>query len=202
MGVLAYAYYDSSSRVIGQMDFTHYSSQPVDLAVALVNTDQRPVGGDDDVKDLASLKGFLADFEELWEGAAAPPKRKELESIHEIRAALRDAINSGDEAETSGHLNALLRDSAAVPRVSVHSGQPHLHFESEESTMTSWLGATTAMALATVLVEHGVGRFGSCQSSTCADVYVDTSRNRSRRHCTTQCATREAVVAYRKRNEA
>jgi predicted RNA-binding Zn ribbon-like protein len=65
--------------------------------------------------------------------------------------------------------------------------------------MVSWLGAITAMGLASVIVENGVERFGVCDSSGCNDVYIDTSRNRSRRHCSNTCSTREAVAAYRKR---
>jgi predicted RNA-binding Zn ribbon-like protein len=200
--VFAYACYTTGPRVIGQMDFAHYSSEPVDLAVALVNTDQRSVGGGDAIDDLASLGAFLADWRELWRDVAAPPTPEELTTIHEIRATLREVIHSGDEKEASEHLNNLLAKNVATPRVSVHNGQPHLHFDPRYPTITSWLAATTAMGLATVLVEEGLDRFGVCRSSTCEDVYVDASRNRSRLHCTTQCATREAVVAYRKRSES
>ncbi len=55
------------------------------------------------------------------------------------------------------------------------------------------------MGLAVVLVDHGMERFGVCASSTCEDVFVDSSRNRSRRHCSGTCNTRENVAAYRRR---
>jgi len=183
------------------MDFTHYSTKPVDLALALVNTDQRPVGEEDEIKNLASLTTFLNDYQELWEGVAGPPKRQELEAIHHLRDELRSVITSTDESEAAERLNAMLSTNGASPRVSMHNDHPHLHFEPKDSTMTSWLGATTAMGLATVVVEHGINRFGSCQSPTCQDVFVDNSRNRSRLHCSTQCSTREAVIAHRKRND-
>ncbi|MGD2061660.1 MAG: CGNR zinc finger domain-containing protein, partial [Acidimicrobiia bacterium] len=99
----------------------------------------------------------------------------------------------------SKRVNILLEKYGATPRLSTHSGNPHLHFEPLESAMVCWLGAITAMGLASVIVEHGVDRFGACDSATCIDVYVDTSRNRSRRHCSNTCSTREAVAAYRKR---
>jgi predicted RNA-binding Zn ribbon-like protein len=38
-----------------------------------------------------------------------------------------------------------------------------------------------------------------CHASNCRDVFVDTTRNRSRLHCCGTCSTREAVAAYRKR---
>jgi predicted RNA-binding Zn ribbon-like protein len=83
--------------------------------------------------------------------------------------------------------------------VSLHTGEPHLHFEPIGSSMSSWLGAVTAMGLAAVIVEDGVDRFGICGANDCEDVYVDTSKNRSRRHCSNTCSTREAVAAHRRR---
>jgi predicted RNA-binding Zn ribbon-like protein len=55
------------------------------------------------------------------------------------------------------------------------------------------------MGLATVLIEHGVERFGVCNAGDCDDVFVDSSRNRSRLHCSSTCSTREAVASYRRR---
>jgi predicted RNA-binding Zn ribbon-like protein len=58
------------------------------------------------------------------------------------------------------------------------------------------------MGLSVALVEGGFERFGSCASATCDDVYVDTSRNRSRRNCSDTCTTRENVAAFRRRQRA
>jgi len=181
------------------VNFVHYNNELVGLAVTLVNTDQRYIGGGDEISDLASLKVFLEDYKDIWEGVAHQPRRGELSAIHELRDALRRVISSENETEASERLNAILTENTATPRISVHTGHPHLHFEPLDSAMKSWLGVVTAMGLATVLVDHGMERFGSCHSGTCDDVYVDTSRNRSRRHCSTPCSTREAVTAYRKR---
>jgi len=181
------------------VDFVHYSNDPADLAVTLVNTDQRSIGGEDEIMDLASLKAFLEEYKDMWGGVAHQPRRGELSAIHDLRAALRDVMSAEDEIEASERLNAILTENTATPRISVHTGYPHLHFESQETSMKSWLGVVTAMGLARVLVDHGLERFGCCRSDGCDDIYVDTSRNRSRRHCSTQCSTREAVAAYRKR---
>lgn len=181
------------------MDVAHYGSKSVDLAVDLVNTDQRPIGGDDAISNLASLKTFLESYEDMWEGIAQSPKRGELAAVHDLRSALRRVFTAEDEAEATAQLNVLLDANSATARISVHDGHPHLHFQPQDSSMKSWLAVATAMGVAAVLVDHGLERFGSCQSSNCEDAYVDTSRNRSRCHCSTQCSTREAVAAYRKR---
>jgi len=179
------------------VDFSHYTDQPVDLAVALVNTVQMD---GDHLAGPAELESFLDGYKDLWDGVARPARKTELTDIRRLRQGLRDVITAETDATASGRVNEILDDYGAIPRVSMHSGHPHLHFEPTGASMSSWLGATTAMGLASVIVEHGVERFGTCGSSDCDDVYVDSSRNRSRRHCSNTCSTREAVAAYRKRN--
>lgn len=182
--------------VSSQMNFSHYSDRPVALAVDLVNTVQ---SDGDRIATIEQLTDFLAGYEDMWEGVARPPKTSDLEDVHQLRQALRRVLETGDESQASELVNEILAEHGAAPRVSTHSGEPHLHFEPIGTSITSWLGAITAMGLATVIIENGVERFGVCGASNCEDVYVDTSRNRSRRHCSTTCSTREAVAAYRAR---
>lgn len=178
------------------MDFSHYTTTPVELAVSLTNTQGIT---QDQLADADQLLEFLDGYRSLWDGVAKPPKKADLDAVHTLRSALREVFESGDEELAAERVNLLLEKYGASPRLSTHSGSPHLHFEPVESSMVCWLGAITAMGLASVIVEHGVDRFGVCDSGTCADVYVDTSRNKSRRHCSNTCSTREAVAAYRKR---
>lgn len=178
------------------MDFSHYTTKPVELAVSLTNTRGMT---EDGLEDFDAFVGFLEDYRPLWEGVAKPAKKADLEPVKELRLALREVFEAGDEELAAKRVNILLERYGATPRLSTHSGHPHLHFEPMESAMVSWLGAITAMGLASVIVEHGIERFGVCDSGTCMDVFVDTSRNRSRRHCSNTCSTREAVAAYRKR---
>lgn len=178
------------------MDFSHYTTKPVELAVALINTEGITR---DDLSKPADLDVFLDDYKPLWENVAKPPRRTDLPAVRELRGALRRVFESDDDDVAAGRVNVLLDRYGATPRLSSHSGNPHFHFEPLDSSMVSWLGAVTSMGLASVIVENGVERFGVCCSGTCKDVYVDTSRNKSRRHCSNTCSTREAVAAYRKR---
>lgn len=178
------------------MNFSHYSDRPVELAVDLVNTLQED---GDHIATTERLQEFLSTYEDLWEGIAKPPKSTDLKSIHALRASLREVLETDDQQRASEIVNRILAEHGATPRVSTHSGEPHLHFEPIGKSISSWLGAITAMGLATVIIENGVNRFGVCGASNCEDVYIDSSRNRSRRHCSTTCSTREAVAAYRAR---
>jgi predicted RNA-binding Zn ribbon-like protein len=194
--ITAYTHYSKPFFVTSQMDFSHYTTKPVELAVALANT--RGVSNDA-IGDPEQMLAFFEEFRPLWEGVSKPPKKGDLPAVHELRASIRKVFEATDEEEAAKRVNHLLESYGATPRLSTHNGSAHLHFEPIETSMVCWLGAVTAMGLASVIVEHGVERFGVCDSGTCVDVYIDTSRNRSRRHCSNTCSTREAVAAYRKR---
>lgn len=184
------------------MDFSHYDTRPVELAVDLVNTDQRSIGGADGLAGTEDLLRFLAPFDDVVDPDLPTPTVAELGAVHRLRDELRKVFTAGDLEAAAGILNRLLEDNVATPRLSTHSGVPHLHFEPVDSTMAQWLAVVTAMGLATVIADFGLDRFGFCDSDTCDDVFVDTSRNRSRRHCSTTCSTRHNVAAYRKRQSA
>lgn len=177
------------------MYFNHYTNRPVDLAVKLVNT-ERAV---DEIPTPEALLDFIEPWRDLWEGVARRPTGKDMKEVRALRTSLREVFAADDARSAAERINTILSDHGAEPRVSLHTGEPHLHFEPIGSSMSSWLGAVTAMGLAAVIVEDGVDRFGMCGASDCDDVYVDTSRNRSRRHCSNTCSTREAVAAHRRR---
>jgi predicted RNA-binding Zn ribbon-like protein len=178
------------------MNFAHYGERPAQLAVDLVNTDQTDR---DELGRLGELELFLEGFQDLRPSDGAPPTGSDLSAARSLRDKLRQVFHSGDEATAMGHLNDILAEHRASARISMHDGEPHLHYEPVGSSVAAWMAATTAMALAGVLVEHGVSRFGSCRAGTCRDVFIDSTRNRSRIHCGSSCATREAVAAYRRR---
>ena len=83
------------------MGFTHHSNEPVDLAMALVNTDQRSIGGEDEIGDVVSLNVLLKDYKDIWGGVARGPTLGELAAIHQLRAALRAVFSAKDEADIS-----------------------------------------------------------------------------------------------------
>lgn len=174
------------------------------MATDLVNT-RNPIDGQDELTTVEELRAFLDGYaldwhEEDWH--PGEPTARDLNAIRRLREELRSVFAADDEAEAAELLNSILADVVAVPRISVHSAAPHLHFEPRRGGTAEWLAAATAMGLSVVLVDFGLRRFGSCASHDCVDVFVDSSKNRSRRHCTSTCATRENVAAYRRRNKS
>lgn len=183
------------------MDFSHYTDDPVTLAVDLVNT-YGWVSGSDRLTSAEELGSFLAELEGSWTIALPEPVADDVAAIQRLRGQLHQVFEAGDAATAAAHLNEILASNGATPHLSVHGDAPHLHFEPDDGSISRWLGVVTAMGLATVLADQGWERLGICKSDTCEDVYVDTSRNRSRLHCSTTCGTREAVAAHRERQRS
>ena len=185
------------------MDFSHYSDAPVQVAVDLANT-LNVITQEDELATPADVERFL---EIHGEGEWCRPGWKaavsDLHEVRALRARLREVFEASDDAGAARAINTILADVVAVPFLSVHAGaDPHLHFEPQDGAPERWLGAVAAMGLSVALIEGGFDRFGTCKSMTCDDVFVDTSRNRSRRHCSDTCTTRENVAAYRARQRA
>jgi len=180
------------------VDFSHYTSWPTAVAVELVNT-LNVVSGEDRLTTLADAVAFIQALADEWRPPDWEPADRDLHEMRALRSRLREAFTAADQTQAAVILNTILGEVGAVPRVSVHGDRPHLHFEPEQEDPVCWLGVITAMGLSAALIEGGFRRFGTCRSTTCDDVFVDTSRNRSRRHCSDTCTTREAVSAYRNR---
>lgn len=183
------------------MDFAHYTDYPVQLATDLVNT-RDPVDESDRIADVTGLGAFLDEVaEHLWHPDWVVTE-DDVEEVRRLRLQLRAVFNAGSDGEAADLLNTVLTNTGASPHVSVHGGTPHLHFEPEGRGVAAWLGAVAAMGLSVVLCDHGSKRLGVCNSSTCQDVFIDTSRNCSRRYCSDTCSSRENVAAYRRRHAA
>lgn len=183
------------------MDFSHYTDDPVQLAIDLVNT-RDVVSGQDSLADVGGLRSFLAGIdEELWHPEWELTET-DVANVRQMRERLRSVFEADDDAAAAAVLNEVLSDARATPMVSVHGGRPHLHFEPEDADVAAWLAAVAAMGLSVVVCDHGSDRLGGCDADQCRDVYVDTSRNRSRRYCSDTCASRENVAAYRRRHKA
>lgn len=180
------------------MDFSHYSDEPVQMAVDLVNT-LDAMTGEEKLTSAEDVIEFIRSHDGDWCKPVGKPAEIDLHRVRALRSRLRGIFDAADEKEAADMINVVLSDAVAVPRLSLHGEGPHLHFETEEDSPAKWLGAVTAMGLTVAIIEGGYERFGRCNSKTCDDVFVDTSRNRSRRHCTDTCTTRENVAAHRAR---
>lgn len=192
--------YYNRGRVMSQADFSRYIECSLELAVDLVNTAD-PVDGSEDIPDADALLGFLAEHHVSYRRR---PSARDLEQVKQLRATLRHVFESRDHHEVAGILNRLLTESEACPELTAHDGEPwHLHATPPGRPLASRLTAETAMALTVLLAQGGFERLRVCEGNRCVDVFVDQTRNRSRRYCTTTvCGNRASVAAFRARRKA
>lgn len=176
------------------MDYEAYTSPSTELAIDLANID---------TSGPAAIDAFLLTHEE-W---LAPRTRltlrpAEREELAGIAAMVRAVAAAQDEETVIERLNALLTKSAPHPRVTNHDGRLHVHYSRDRSAAVEQLTTTVAVGITLLVTAHGWERLGICSASECQDVYVDTSRNRTRRFCSGTCSSRSSVAAYRARQKA
>jgi predicted RNA-binding Zn ribbon-like protein len=111
-----------------------------------------------------------------------------------------DSIERGDVDDAAITLNALLAETGARPQLDRHDGEPwHLHFHGRADTLALGWAAGCATGLAVVLGTDMYDRLGVCTAPRCDRVYVDVSRNGTRRFCSTSCQNRVKAAAFRAR---
>jgi predicted RNA-binding Zn ribbon-like protein len=111
------------------------------------------------------------------------------------------AFESGRQAVGIASLNALLAETGATPQIAQHHGRgPHIHVSSASSPLAERMAAHFAMGLVWLVVSGEQARLRSCAAPHCNEVFIDLSRNRSRRYCDSKtCGNRMHVAAYRAR---
>ena len=180
------------------MKIANYKGNPAVLAEDLVNT-RGSITGTDYMPDLPSLREFLT-------GHDLPAPRDlstdDLDEIGRTRDRLRDVFFAEDEDSAAVLLSALLADLGAAPRVVGDGDGFKLAFAPEGAGAGRQVSIIAAMGLAQMLVESGRSRFGICSAHDCEDVFVDTSRNKSRRYCSESCSSRSNVAAFRARKRS
>ncbi|MGR6322494.1 CGNR zinc finger domain-containing protein [Micromonospora soli] len=178
------------------MLFAHDTECALVAAAALVNT----AGPDrEGLPDVAALDGFFTAHS--WTGRHEHTDA-ELREVRALRSRLR-RLWDVDIDELVAIVNALLRDSHALPQLIRHDDEPyHLHAVPRDAPLATRMAVEAAMAMADLVRTGELGRLRTCEHPDCDNVLVDLSKNRSRRFCDAGCGNRAAVTAYRARRAA
>jgi len=169
-------------------------------AAELINTGRS--GDGEGLREVADVAVFGRRY-----GLGGQAQAGDVPALRAYRARL-DAIVTACEAcdgpAAVRMINALLAETGATPQIVAHDGRgPHIHVSRPAAPMADRIAAHLAMGLAELLVSGQGGRLRSCASPTCRDVFLDESRNRSRRYCDSRrCGNRLHVAAYRARKAA
>jgi predicted RNA-binding Zn ribbon-like protein len=167
----------------------------------LINTGRSAAG--EGLTGVADVQSF-GDRYAFHGRAAASPDVTRLRAHRAQLDAVVVACEAGDDTAAIQLLNALLATTGAVPQIVAHDGRgPHIHVSRPAAPMADRMAAHLAMGLAGLVVAGQSDRVRSCASPTCREVFIDLSRNRSRRYCDSRtCGNRLHVAAYRARKAA
>jgi predicted RNA-binding Zn ribbon-like protein len=169
------------------------------LSVDLVSSEPDALDPHDPLADAGALRAFLAERPWMVERV----RESDLAPLVELRGALRgvfDAAAAGDSQAMVERLNAQLERHGPRASISGHDDSDwHLHVASTEAPVADEYAAGAVMGLTMAFLDLGRERFGTCDDDRCRGVFLDTSRNRSRRYCSDRCATRANVAALRRR---
>jgi len=190
--------------VTSQVEFNSHTDRVVRIAVELVNlltaghargrAYEAPAG---DART-AAVSDLLASG-----GGRQAASWEEAASFCFVAAELREvfeAVSAGSIDPAANLVNAMLVRTGAQPALERHDGEPwHLHFHAADNSLVNGWAAGCVTGLAVVLGGELYDRLGVCTAPRCDRVYVDTSRNGTRRYCSTSCQNRVKTAAFRAR---
>ena len=186
------------------MQFNSHTDRVTRVAAELVNLltagqargrDYQPPSGSRLIGEVSRTLGDAGTRRDVTTDEAA--------GIEAVASVLRDvfvAVSAGDIDTAARTVNQMLTFSGARPELERHDGSGwHLHYTSADRTMVNGRAAGCAASLAVVLGGPLYDRLGVCTAPHCDRVYVDISRNGTRRFCSTACQNRVKTAAFRAR---
>jgi len=180
------------------MVFIHDTEQSLRAAAALVNT--LPAVGLDEVDRLQTQADFDGYLDEYSYTGTFRRDTAELAAVRANRGRLRELWNV-DRAGAVPLVNEMLRDGRALPQLVIHDGFDwHIHATEPDAPLSVRMLVESAMAFVDVIRSDQWDRVRICDADDCDAVYVDFSKNGSKRYCDTgNCGNRMNVIAYRRR---
>ena len=127
----------------------------------------------------------------------------DVESFRSLRGRLRMAFEASSEADAVARLNEVLAEHPTVSELEQVDGTWRFrHRANRPADVAAALAPECAIALLAAIRDRGWDRLGVCSAAPCTCVYVDQSRNRSRRYCSDLCNDRVSQAAHRRRSMA
>jgi predicted RNA-binding Zn ribbon-like protein len=177
------------------------------ISVACASSSTGPAGAATGADQLATLADVVAFAREHRVENLAAARASDVPRLHDLRGRLDAAAvacENDDVRGAIGALNSLLAETGAVPQIVSHDGRgPHIHVSRATAPLADRIAAHCAMGLAELVVAGARARVRTCASPTCQALFIDLSRNQSRRYCDSRtCGNRLHVAAYRSRHSA
>ena len=175
------------------MLFAHDTEVTLAAMSALVNTAHTEPDG-------LSTTADLIDFARSWQWShIGRQTAADVAAVRELRPVAQQFWTL-EEDPAAELVNRLLAEANALPRLVKHDDwEYHLHAVPDQSPLAQRMAVEFAMGMVDVVRTQQLDRLRTCAAEDCQDVYVDLSKNSSRRFCSTTCGNRQNVAAYRAR---
>jgi len=170
------------------------------FATELVNTHPGASrSGEDELASPALLTGFL---DAVGYTGRFDRDDAELAEVLAARADIHDLWElSRDDAVPL--VNARLRDASALPFLVRHDDHDwHVHAVKFSAPLAERIRVEIAMGLVDVIRSNEWDRLRSCEAPDCSGIFLDLSRNGSKRFCSVRCSNRVNMVQHRARQVA
>lgn len=178
----------------------HYKQETELLAEKIVNTRDTTRAEPEYLRTPADLARYL----KIWQiSPTQMPTEADLAEVLAFRSRLRSVFEARTMTSAVKILNELLDGVRVQPHIKHTSdGSIKMEFSPvEDLPLAGRLAVEAVLGLSTALEQYGIERLHVCQAAPCTDVFIDTSRNHTRRYCCEQCANRHNVAAYRQRQK-
>lgn len=139
--------------------------------------------------------------------AIDPPSVAQLTQSHvpafaalarQLRSVFAD-MERRDADAAAAALNELLAAHPAHPHLAKERGVWRLHHHPHDAPLVPMWTAICAAGLAEMIGDGEAQRLGTCERVDCGRVFVDVSKNASRRFCSLACQNRVKVATFRER---
>jgi predicted RNA-binding Zn ribbon-like protein len=180
--------------------FTDDTEDALAFVAALINTRATASASGEDELSTPDQLDWLLD-EHSYSGRRDLDER-ELEQVRTSRTRLGRFWSAGERAAVDT-INQMLASAKAMPQLVRHDHLDwHIHATEPDAPLAQRIEVEAALAIADVVRGGALGQLRTCEADGCDGVFVDLSRNGSKRFCSLRCGNRMNVSAYRERQAA
>lgn len=180
------------------MDYGSYTDASLRLMTELANSYDPRRDPPEQLADTKAVTKFLRRHRMLGPNTVGPGDVTEL---HQLRNRIRAVFEAADKAEykaAAAELNGLLAGADVTPHIDHTPAGWEIFFAPPDAPLARRVACDGGLGLMMMMTDH-VNRLKVCDATDCTNVFVDESRNRSRRWCSDRCSGRINVAAFRSR---
>ncbi len=174
-----------------------YESTGAVVAVELINE----LALDDEPPSAKAAIAVLRDVLAIDPPSLAALRTRDAPGFVGLAGLLHDvfvALDARDVDRAAAKLNVLLAEHPAHPHLAKEGNRWRLHHHPSDAALVPMWTAICAEGLARLIPDHHE-RLGTCAAPDCERVFLDASKNASRRFCSVTCQNRVKAAAFRRR---